>query len=191
MDGLSPVPYTEIYSRYGNLDRAQANATSAASGLTPAQEKQLRESAQDFESLFLSQMMASMRKSIDSEGLIPQSNGEAMFTQMLDGEYAKQSTVRGTGLGIADMVYAQLYQKAQHQRLDPLAKPKLHYGPKPLPLHLLRQAAPFQPLPSSPALHYGAPPRHLKPIQSEARFAPIVPITPALPMPVQSVDVNA
>ena len=84
----------------------------AGSRLTPpsvhtAKDRELYDACADFESLLVSQLFTSMRESIPEDGLLPSSQGEHIFQQMLDGEYAKQISRTGT-LGLATMLYRQL-----------------------------------------------------------------------------------
>jgi len=65
------------------------------------------EAAQGMETLFVEQMLAEMRKSVPENDIIPVSNGEKIFRQMLDSEYARMIS-RSSSLGIADMVLAEL-----------------------------------------------------------------------------------
>jgi peptidoglycan hydrolase FlgJ len=60
----------------------------------------------DFEALVLSQLLKSMRASIPDGGLIPRSDGERVFQEMLDGEYAKTIS-RSNAMGMAAMLYAE------------------------------------------------------------------------------------
>lgn len=61
----------------------------------------------DFESMFIEQMLKGMRTSIQKSGLIDGGNAEEIYTSMLDSEYAKSMAAqRSTGL--ADMIERQL-----------------------------------------------------------------------------------
>jgi Rod binding domain-containing protein len=70
----------------------------------------LREATQEFESLFISQMMAAMRSTVQESSLMGSSSGEKMFRQMLDQEYARNIS-RGSGFGIGEMLYQELSRK--------------------------------------------------------------------------------
>jgi len=66
----------------------------------------LHKAAQQFESLFL-QMVLKAGHSVDSgDGLLGHSNGEKIFTDMRDSQFAKISSERG-GFGIAEMLERQ------------------------------------------------------------------------------------
>lgn len=63
--------------------------------------------ARDFEALFTSMMLKSMRGSVSESSLIPKNMGENIFTEMLDGEYAKLSAERGA-LGLAALIQREI-----------------------------------------------------------------------------------
>ena len=59
----------------------------------------------------MSLLMKQMRSDVPSDGLIPRSQGEQLFQEMLDGEYATQMS-RSKGIGLADMLYRQMNMQA-------------------------------------------------------------------------------
>jgi len=67
----------------------------------------LREAAQQFESLFVSQLMKSMRATVPKSQLFGSGSGESMFREMLDQEFAGRVAESG-GIGIGEMLYRQL-----------------------------------------------------------------------------------
>ncbi|OPZ85095.1 MAG: flagellar rod assembly protein/muramidase FlgJ [bacterium ADurb.Bin429] len=69
--------------------------------------RRLREVCADVETLFFSQLLREMRASIPDDGLIPHGEGETLFQEMLDGEYAKV-IARSSPTGLAAMLYRQL-----------------------------------------------------------------------------------
>jgi soluble lytic murein transglycosylase-like protein len=68
--------------------------------------------AHDFESLFTSMMLKSMRKASGDNPMMPQSFGEKIYTEMLDDEYSKMSGKHGF-IGLAAMIEKEL------ERQDP------------------------------------------------------------------------
>ena len=70
----------------------------------------LRESANDFEAIFIQQMLKSMRKTSFESDLLPKSEGEKVFQSLLDEQYALLSAKSGS-LGLAEMIYQQLKPK--------------------------------------------------------------------------------
>ncbi len=67
----------------------------------------LREAANEFEAIFIQQMLKTMRKTSIESDLIPKSEGEKLFQSMLDEKYSKISAESGS-LGLGDMIYKQL-----------------------------------------------------------------------------------
>ncbi|MBC8259947.1 MAG: rod-binding protein [SAR324 cluster bacterium] len=67
----------------------------------------LRETANEFEAIFIKQMLKSMRKSTVESELLPKSEGEKLFRSMLDEQYARLSAKSGS-LGLGEMIYQQL-----------------------------------------------------------------------------------
>lgn len=67
----------------------------------------LREAASEFESLFINQMLKSMRETITKSELFHGGNAEEIYTSMLDAELSK-NMARSGGIGLADMLLRQL-----------------------------------------------------------------------------------
>jgi len=66
--------------------------------------------AQGIESMFVSMMIDEMRKSVPENELVPTSQGERIFRQMLDTEYARMIT-ESSSIGLAELVLAQIKGK--------------------------------------------------------------------------------
>lgn len=69
----------------------------------------LKKVCQDMEAVFLNFMMSKMRETVPKDGLLKESNGEAIMTSMLDTELTKNMSQAG-GIGLADLLYRQLSQ---------------------------------------------------------------------------------
>lgn len=67
----------------------------------------LREAANEFEAIFVQQMLETMRKTSLEANLIPKSEGEKVFQSMLDEHYSKVMAKTGS-LGLGEMIYKQL-----------------------------------------------------------------------------------
>jgi flagellar protein FlgJ len=93
------------------LDKASRAASTARTekGLQE-EDKQLREVADQFEALFIYQLMQRMRSTVMKGGLFEESMGEQVFRGMLDQEYSVKMAEAGN-LGLAEMVYEQLKRK--------------------------------------------------------------------------------
>jgi len=63
--------------------------------------------AQEFEALFTNMMLKAMRRTVPEGGLVPTSMGQQIFTEMLDGEYAKMMAGKGS-LGLAEMIFREI-----------------------------------------------------------------------------------
>lgn len=69
--------------------------------------EKLKAVSKDFESIFVNQMLSTMRESVTKGDFIPESSGERIFRGMLDQEYSKQMADRGE-FGLARSIYDQL-----------------------------------------------------------------------------------
>jgi Rod binding domain-containing protein len=84
------------------MDRLQKQAESGEY----KDEKELRALADQFEAIFVNQLMKSMRATLPKDGMLQSFSGdmyESMFDQEVSGEMSK-----GKGMGLADVLYAQL-----------------------------------------------------------------------------------
>jgi Rod binding domain-containing protein len=84
-------------------------AAQAASGARPQIDKssKLYRVSQEFEAIFIKQMLNVMRKSVSKTGLMDGGMAEEIFEDMLYDEYAQKMAESGS-FGIADMIYRQL-----------------------------------------------------------------------------------
>ncbi len=75
---------------------------------TPSQvPEEIRRAAEEFESVFLSEMLAPMFESLSTDGLGGGGQGEEMFRPMLVERYA-EAISRAGGIGIADAVMREM-----------------------------------------------------------------------------------
>ena len=72
-----------------------------------AQNEKLRQACEDFESIFIKQMLKSMKKTINKSGMFDGGFAEEIYDDMLYDEYAKKMT-KTAGFGIAETLYKQL-----------------------------------------------------------------------------------
>ena len=78
--------------------------------LTPSQaggSDELRRVAEEFESIFLSEMLAPMFEGLETDGLGGGGDGEQMFRPMLVQRYA-EAIAKAGGVGIAESIMAEL-----------------------------------------------------------------------------------
>ena len=72
-----------------------------------AQSEKLRKACEDFEAIFIKQMLSSMKKTVNRSGLMGGGFAEEIYEDMLYDEYAKKMT-KTAGFGIAKTLYNQL-----------------------------------------------------------------------------------
>jgi Rod binding domain-containing protein len=87
-------------------------AAYAPKDLTQARAAKARESAQDFEAVFLNEMFGQMFTSIEGEGPFGGGQAVGVWRSFLTDEYAKSFARKG-GIGIADHVYRSLMQQQE------------------------------------------------------------------------------
>jgi flagellar protein FlgJ len=75
---------------------------------------QAEKAAEDFESMFLSQMLAPMWQGIETDGMFGGGSAEETFRGMLMNEYGKVVSKAG-GLGIASAVKTELLRMQENQ----------------------------------------------------------------------------
>lgn len=73
---------------------------------SPSQEA-LREAAEQFEALFLYQLLSEMRRTIPDTDLLGNRRAEKLFQSMLDQELADNS-VQTQSIGLAKLIYEQM-----------------------------------------------------------------------------------
>jgi len=66
--------------------------------------------AEGMEAIMTDLLLQEMRKSVQESQLVPTSQGERIFRQMLDNEYSRTMSSQGM-LGIKDLVLAQIRRK--------------------------------------------------------------------------------
>ena len=131
MEALTP-PSTNSYLDFDGLGKLKGQARQDAKGA-------IRETAQQFEALFLQMMMKSMRESIVKSEMSESSTLET-FEGMFDKEVSVQLAKKNT-MGLADMLVKNLEQQQANiattsdilqQRQDPAA---FNAGAKAMPLN--------------------------------------------------------
>ena len=70
-------------------------------------DSRLREASNEFEAIFIQQMLKTMRKTSLESDFIKKSEGEKLFRSMLDEQYAIISSRSGR-LGLGEIIYQQL-----------------------------------------------------------------------------------
>lgn len=85
-----------------------------------AGDNRLKRTCLEFESIFITYMLKSMRKTIDEDGLLGNSNEAKIFTSMFDEKLALE-IARGGGIGLGKVLF---------EKLKVTIQPPRHKGPK-------------------------------------------------------------
>lgn len=94
------------------LARASTSSEAASSPVEQRDPKKWQ-IAQDFEAMFIHQMLKSMRNTVSDESLAGEaSNGRKIFTEMFDEEMSKRASRQG-GFGLAELVYRHMGDNTQ------------------------------------------------------------------------------
>ena len=100
MKALLPLPLSSLKIR---MEQSRDLPDAKGKG----DEAKLREAANEFEAIFIQQMLKTMRKSSLESDFIKKSEGEKIFRSMLDEQYAILSAKSGS-LGLGEMIFQQL-----------------------------------------------------------------------------------
>ena len=124
---LTGKVFDKRLSEYKEKEKQQAEALDAARAVADDPSKQnskVREVAEDFVSIFMAQIMKSMRATVNENSFMHGGNGEKYFQEMNDQEYAKLAA-KGSGYGLTDLVYQALANKAKINPDKPAANDNL------------------------------------------------------------------
>lgn len=80
--------------------------TAKAQELSSSQ-KELKDTAEQFESLFIQQLLTQMRKTVPDSDLFGDRKAEKLFESMLD-EQLSIEMARSGGIGLSDIIYRQM-----------------------------------------------------------------------------------
>ncbi|MCD8351664.1 MAG: rod-binding protein [Planctomycetaceae bacterium] len=80
-------------------------------------EKKVRQVAEDFVSVFMDQVMKSMRATVQENPMMHGDNGEKFFQEMLDTEQSK-TLAKGSGFGLTDLIYESMMTSYRVQQPD-------------------------------------------------------------------------
>lgn len=93
-------------AQYGSQNNMAARMNSLTDGHIKT-EAEARKAGEEFESMFLGQMLSHMFSGIETNEMFGGGHGETMMRSMLTEEYAKEMT-RAGGIGIADAVTREI-----------------------------------------------------------------------------------
>src|SRR5438128_248004 len=100
-------------NRIASLSREKAVVGRMDAGTS----RKLHEAAQEFESLFIDQMLQTMRRSMPEGGLLGAGSGQRTFREMLDQEMSRQIAHSG-GLGVGELLWQQLVGSGQRSAVS-------------------------------------------------------------------------
>jgi Rod binding domain-containing protein len=87
-------------------------------GVKRIDEGKLKKACGDFESIFISQMLKEMRKSIPKSGLLDGGGQQDMYLSLFDEELSKSLAKRG-GIGVGKILYQNIMKQSQNKDLAP------------------------------------------------------------------------
>lgn len=96
----------------GNIAQAvpQQKEIKPAGGAADKEKAAVKKVAQEFEALFVTMMLKSMRSTVGEDKLTGGGRGEETFRSLLDQEYAS-AAVRGGGVGLAPVLERELMRQ--------------------------------------------------------------------------------
>ncbi len=89
--------------------------TKAGETAKSRQDAQLRKAAQDFEAIFLRQLLKSMRRTVNESSLWGDGREMELYRAMMDDEFAAEMA-RSGGIGLAEMLVEQLSPKGVSEK---------------------------------------------------------------------------
>ena len=93
-------------------EKAEAIAKGQSSQYDDEYKSKIRGVAEEFVSVFMNQIMKSMRATVNENPEMHGDNGEKFFQEMLDTEQSKTLS-KGSGYGLTDLIYQSLLDKAR------------------------------------------------------------------------------
>ena len=109
----------DIVGEYAfRANTGELEAAARRAGAQSADDKKLFEACQDFEAIFIKQMLDVMRKTVHKTGLLDGGAAEEIFEDMLYDEYAAEMA-RTARFGLAETMYGQLTQSQRDALLGP------------------------------------------------------------------------
>ncbi len=86
------------------LSQAMTQTAKKTPGRDP---EKLKKTAQQFEAVYIQQMLKEMRNTIPDDGLIERGNADDIYAQFQDAEVARIMSEKG-GIGLAELMVKQL-----------------------------------------------------------------------------------
>ena len=89
------------------IKEQQAGSTAGAPS-AEATRARLKAASEEFEAIFVNQMLSAMRKTVGEGSLIPKSNAQEIFEGMLDEEWSRKLAGKSGPGGLSEILYRQL-----------------------------------------------------------------------------------
>lgn len=122
MPVLGPIP-----PRFPANAEAQPAASGKEAGKNRLDEQRLKKACGDFEAIFISKMLKTMRGSIPRSGLFDQGSQQEMYQSLFDEEVSKKLAQRG-GIGLGDKIFRNITAKEKF-RQAPAGQPPEDFAP--------------------------------------------------------------
>ena len=104
----------DITNAYQGINESEQKATDFQKIIDQAikekDDQELKKACEEFEAYYVQQLFKEMRKTVPDGGMFEKSNEKDIYTDMLDTEYSSVVS-KGSGTGIADVLYKQLSPK--------------------------------------------------------------------------------
>ena len=94
----------------GAADRPLPNGLRTGN-LTPVERARMRQAAREFESIFIGQILKSMRQASAHGKTLLSGTGQRVYQDMMDEEFSKAMS-QGGGIGLADLLMKDLLRQA-------------------------------------------------------------------------------
>ena len=104
VNALTQVP-PDLSTNVASKLEAKLRAAQSATG--DKQTSELKKVSQEFESIFIAQLLKVMRETIEESGLMDGGFGKSIYTDLFDQEVSRNMAKRGV-LGLSDMLYKNL-----------------------------------------------------------------------------------
>lgn len=98
--------YSAAFSQV--IKQQQAAGSGAEAPSAEATRASLKAASEEFESIFVYQMLSAMRKTVGSGTLIPKSNAQEIFEGMLDEEWSRKLASKSGHGSLSEILYREL-----------------------------------------------------------------------------------
>lgn len=82
---------------------------------TCEEEGKLLKACQNFEAIFIRQMLKEMRKTVPKDGIIPENNEQSLYISMFDEEIASKISKQGQ-MGLAETLFEQIRDRSNDKK---------------------------------------------------------------------------